>query len=148
EAIEGEVRALGKAKDYGGCVDLALATLDATGNGSDAADTTVYSLGCAEKLPATDARAEKLRRAAEARLLALVNDARAPLPADDRQDVWRSIWSIREDRGDAEGAREAARHRLAVADDAATKAPDPQAASTFDWARAESLLFLDRGPEA
>src|SRR5262249_31372060 len=106
------------------------------------------ALDCADKLPASDARVETVRKAAEQRLLALVNDVRAPLSADDRQDIWRLVWDIRETRGDVEGAHEAARHRLAIAQEAAEKAPHPQAACTFDWARAESLLFLDRGPDA
>src|SRR5262249_5247878 len=50
--------------------------------------------------------------------------------------------------GDAAGAKDAATKRLAVLDDAAAKAPDAQAASTFLWARAESLLYLGRGREA
>jgi tetratricopeptide (TPR) repeat protein len=148
EAVEGEMMALRELKDWGGCVDLGLATLDKTGNGPNAADSADIALGCAENLPAGDARVDKLRHRALDRLLALVNDARAPLAADDRGDMWRMIQGVREDLHDAAGAREAARARLALLDDAAARAPDAQAASTFDWARAQSLLDLDRGPEA
>ena len=148
EALTGEIRSLQKSGDNAGCVDLALAQLDATGHASNAADFVMYGLGCAGELPATDPRVKKLQGAAHDRLLGLTQDASAPLTADDRGDIWRVLADLREGRGDPEGAREAFRSRLAVLDAAAARAPDAQAASTFDWARAESLLKLGRGPDA
>jgi len=148
EALTGEIRALKKSGDNAGCVDLALAQLDATGNASNAADFVMYSMGCAEALPKDDPRVKKLQGAAHDRLLALTQDSAAPLSADDRGDIWGAISELREAKGDPEGAKEAMRSRLAVLDAAAARAPDAQAASTFDWARASSLLKLDRGPDA
>jgi tetratricopeptide (TPR) repeat protein len=148
EALIGELRALRKSGDHGACVDLALAEMHSTGNASNAADFAAYGLDCVDGLPAGDARGGKLRRVALDRLLGLVNDPAAPLSADDRGDIWRMVWAVRETLGDLEGAREAARARIALLDAAAARAPDAEAASTFDWARAESLLYLDRGPEA
>jgi tetratricopeptide (TPR) repeat protein len=147
EALTGEIRSLRKSGDMAGCVDLALAQLDRTGNAPSAGDFAMYGIDCADELGKGDPRVARLRAAAHDRLLALTQDASAPLTADDRGDIWRVIAELREAGGDPEGALEAARSRLAVLDAAAARAPDAQAASTFDWARAESLLKLGRGAD-
>jgi len=148
EALVGQARALQRAKDYSPCVDLGLSEVARAGNGPNAGDFTSFALDCADELPKDDPRVEKMRRAGLDRLLGLETDDKAPLSADDRGDIWRMIWDLREKLGDADGAKEAAQKRVALLDDAAAKAPDAQAASTFDWARAESLLYLGRGPDA
>jgi tetratricopeptide (TPR) repeat protein len=148
EALTSEVRSLGKAGEHGACVDLALVEMGSTGNGPNAGDLVAYALGCAEKLPKEDPRVATLRKAGHDRLVALVQDAAAPLSADDRGDIWRMVWDLRETAGDTAGAKDAARARIALLDEAAARAPDAEAASTFDWARAESLLYLDRGADA
>ncbi len=148
EALNGQLRALSKQGDHGACVELALEVMDTTGTASNAADFAIQGMGCAEELPDTDPRVARVRRAGLDKLVALVEDPAAPLSADDRGDIWRIVWDLRETAGDQAGAKDAARARLAVLEAAVKRAPDAQAASTFDWARAETLLYLDRGADA
>src|SRR5262249_19135735 len=148
ESLVHEMRSLQKGKDYASCVDLGTAEMTRTKSGPDAGDFASFALTCADNLPKDDPRIDKVRRAALDRLVGLVEDEKAPLAADDRGDIWGMILETREALGDTAGAKDAAQKRLAVLDDAAAKAPDAQAASTFLWARAESLLYLGRGREA
>jgi thioredoxin-like negative regulator of GroEL len=148
EALLGEIRARSSAGDASACADLALAELDATGSSPHAGDFGHYALECAGDLPSGDPRARGLRQAAHDRMLALARDRAAPLAADDRGDILRGVWAAREALGDPEGAREIARERLALLDAAAAAAPDAEAASTFDGARLDTLLFLGRGADA
>ena len=148
EALVGEALALRGAKDPGACVDLVLAEMGHAGNGPNAGDFVTFGLDCADELPKGDPRVDKIRHASVDLLLGLVADAKAPLAADDRGDIWRVIGETRAELGDAAGAREASEKRIALLDDAAAHAPDAQAASTYDGARLETLLALGRGPDA
>jgi tetratricopeptide (TPR) repeat protein len=141
-ALVSRIRALQKLPDPGACVDLALAEMKSTGDAAAAGDFLAFALDCVDALPKTDPRVEKLRVAALPRLTALANNAAAPLSADDRGDVWRMVWDVKEKLDDPAGARAAAEQRLAVLDAAAAKAPDAWAASTYDGARMETYLYL------
>ncbi len=134
--------------DAGKCVDLGLARMNDTGNAASAADFAAFATFCADELPAKDPRIEKIRRAAAARWQALIDDASAPLTPDDKGDVYGLLIDTLGQLGDAKGARAAAEARLALLDKAAAEAPDALAASTYDWARADTYLTLGRGEEA
>ena len=148
EALYGQLRETARDGNAARCVDLALGAMGTTGNGPNAADFAAQGVECADDLPETDPRVARVRRAALDRLTALAQDAAAPLSADARGDIWRMVWELREKSGDKAGARAAARSRLTALDEAAAAAPDAQAASTFDWARAESMLYLGQGVDA
>jgi thioredoxin-like negative regulator of GroEL len=146
-ALVARIRALVDVKDWSGCAELATAELGKTGNGPPAGDFAVYALGCADELK-TDPRGAKLRTAAAARLEALAGDPAAQLSADDRGDMWRTVWDVKEAAGDKAGARAAAEKRRAVLEAAAVKAPDAWARSTYDWARAETFIYLGQPDDA
>ncbi|HKA90793.1 MAG TPA: thioredoxin family protein [Haliangiales bacterium] len=146
-ALVSRIRALQRLSDWSACADQAMAEMGNTGDGPPAADFAAYSLDCAEQLK-DDPRAARLRAAAVARLEALAADPRAQLSADDRGDMWRTIWGLREKAGDKAGARAAAEKRRDVLEAAAAKAPDAWAASTYDWARAETFVYLGQPEEA
>jgi len=134
--------------DPGACVDLGLAKMNDTGNAASAGDFAAFATYCADELPAKDPRIAKIRRAAAVRWQALIDDASAPLTADDRGDVYGLLIETLGKLGDQKGARTAAEKRLALLDEAVAHAPDALAASTYDWARADSYLTLGRGDEA
>ncbi len=146
-ALVSRIHALQKLSDWSACADLAQAEMAKTGNGPPAADFAAYSLDCADALK-DDPRAPKLRAAALARLEALAADPAAQLSADDRGDMWRTVWGVKEKAGDKAGARAAAEKRRDLLEAAAAKAPDAWAASTYDWARAETFVYLGQPDEA
>jgi thioredoxin-like negative regulator of GroEL len=138
------IGALARAKEHGACVELARKEHAHTGRSSSATDFATVALSC-EDATARDAALEaELTR----EIAALTVDATAPLSADDRSDAFRLLWELRERAGDAEGAKQAARDRLALLEDAATKAGEPAIATTFDGARLETLIFLGRASDA
>ena len=147
EALGAQARAMGAAKESSACVDLALANLDDR-KPAATVELASYATDCAEDLPETDARVAKLRTRAAAHFAAVAGDATTALSADDRGDYWHQVWLLREQLHDDAGAREAAERRLAVVEAAAVAAPDATARSTYDWARAESNLYLHHDAEA
>jgi thiol-disulfide isomerase/thioredoxin len=146
-ALVSRIRSLQKLSEWSACADLAAAEMGKTGNGAPAADFAAYALDCADELK-DDPRAAKLRAAAAARLETLAGDPAAQLSADDRGDMWRTVWGVKEKAGDKAGARAAAEKRRDLLEAAAAKAPDAWAASTFDWARAETFVYLGQPEEA
>ncbi len=147
EALGYQAAALQANKDYAGCVELAFAHPD----DSVPANTVplVYTAnGCADELPEADPRRASLLKRTEALLTAFASDSTVAMSADDRSDYWRQIWGMREQLHDDAGARAAAEKRLAVLEPAAAAAPDATARSTYDWARAETHLYLHHDAEA
>jgi tetratricopeptide (TPR) repeat protein len=132
------------------CLDLALSTLagDTLGRSSTLADFSGTALGCATHAPKTDARSKKLRELVARKLHEVALDPSAPMSPDDRGDALRMVWEAHEALGNQEDALAAARERLAVLDAAAKRAPSAAVASTFDGARMETLVFLNRAHEA
>ncbi len=78
----------------------------------------------------------------------LAIDPTTPFSADDRSDSLRYVWDLREHLNDPAAAKTAAEQRLSILEAAVAKAPDATAASTFDWARAETNLYLKHPDEA
>jgi tetratricopeptide (TPR) repeat protein len=132
------------------CVELALSTLagDTLGRSSTLADFSGTALGCATHAPKADARSKKLRELVARKLHEVALDPSAPMSPDDRGDALRMVGEAREALGNHDGALAAARERLTVLDAAAKRAPSAAVASTFDGARMETLVFLDRAREA
>lgn len=147
EALAAQARAMQKTKDYSGCVDLAMANLD-DAKPAATVELAYYAADCAEELPESDVRQTAMRERAATHFAAVASDTTSALSADERSDYWRQIWALREALHDETGAREAAERRLAVLEPAAAAAPDATAASTYDWARAETQLYLHHDAEA
>ncbi len=138
------IGALARAKDWTVCLDLARREHGNTGRTSSATDFATVALSCED----ASARDAALDGALTKRIAALAADEGAPLSADDRSDAWRLLWELRERAGDDAGAKQAARDRLALLERAAATTPEPALATTFDGARLETLIYLDRAADA
>lgn len=139
--------ALANGGRFSDCVELGLKTRVSPAEGPSAADFLSLVTGCAEKLKADDARRVHLRKQAERSLLQIVGDAKAPLSPDDRADAMRMLWELRAEAKDEKGARAVAEDAFNLLQDAASKAPTPEAAATFNMARVNAALFLGRGQD-
>ena len=147
DVLVSRIDALARAKDYGACVDLGLASLGATGQSSSTTDFATTAVDCAEHLE-KDPRSRSLELGVAQRLGRVLPDAEAPLSPDDRSDGYRLLWDVRLRLGDAKGAEDAAKERLRVIEDATSKVKEPAIATLFDGARLETLLFLGRAKDA
>ena len=138
-----------KRKDHEGCVALAETWLEKTGNAASASDFMVYATGCADELAkATPERVPeritKLRTRAAARWKQLTGDPAAPLSVDDRSDALANLRSTYDALGKPTEAKATAEAQRVLLDEAAAKAPNPTAASTYNWPRAEVYVYLQR----
>lgn len=137
-----------KKKDHVGCVTFAETWLDKTGNAASASDFLIHAMTCGEGL-AKEAdeevlRVTKLRERAVARWQQLVGDAAAPLSVDDRSDALANLRSTLDDLDKDDEAKEVAEQQRVLLDEAAAKAPDATAASTYNWPRAEVYVYLKK----
>lgn len=139
--------ALSKAKRYDDCAALGESAMLQTGSGVSAGDFASFALTCAGKLPKGDTRALAVRKVAESMLTTLCDGKGTELTADDHADACGNLEAVRQDLGDAAGARRAAEAGLAVLERAAKGVPD-DVALTFDRARSDFLISLGRGEEA
>lgn len=141
------ISATWKAGDVPACLDLALAHAGETGSTANATDFLVWALQCAGDKEADPAKASQVRDVAIARLTPLIDDAAAPLSIDDRSDAMMNLREALAAQGKKDEARAVAERQLAYLADAAAKAADAWAASTFNWPRAEVHVWLERGLE-
>lgn len=136
---------LGKLKDHVGCMELAEANLDKTGDSASVADLIYRANRCAGHIAKTDKdRADKLRDRIEARLIPLIDDPQAALSVDDRSDAMVQLRTVYLARDKKEEAKAIAERQRAILDKAAAMAPNPWAAMTYNWPRAEVYAFLGR----
>jgi thioredoxin-like negative regulator of GroEL len=142
-----QITALYRQKDFGACIDLGQTAMNETGNTANATDFVAFALNCAESLPPEDARVKPFRQAAETLLAKLAADEGAPLSVDDRADALRNLWDVREALGDKAGAKTAAQDRLKVLEAGSKGEPDAYALA-YDWALAETYLYLERPDDA
>jgi len=150
DALLALAAALERGEKFDACVELAHTTLagDALGRSSTLADFAGNALDCADHVAKPSARAKSLRELVAKKLREVARDPRSPMSPDDRGDALRIVWAAEEALGNHAGAVETARERLALLDLAASKAPNPAVASTFDGARLETLVFLGRARDA
>lgn len=147
DALVAQITMLWRAESWAACVDLGQHAMIATGNGVSAVDFTSFALACADELPEKSPSIEPMRRAGAERLRGLADDPEAELSADDRGEAYRVLWDTLEKLGDPEGAKAAAQKRLIVLERASENIPDAWAV-TYDWARAETYLYLGRADDA
>ncbi len=136
------VKARGPAET---CVEFALAHLGETGRAASATDFIGGALGCSDTVP--PALGKQLWAAAATRLEQVVADTGAPLSADDRSDAMMYLREVYDRLGRPTDAVAMAERQRALLDDAAAKADNPLAASTYNWPRAEVYVYLSRHAE-
>lgn len=152
DALVSLIAAKHKRSDHEGCVALAEKAMDQTGNAASASDFLYHALSCSEALApagappdaARDARIVALRERAVDRLTQIANDPKAPLSVDDRSDALMYLREALASLARKDEAKQVAEQQRTLLDDAAAKAPDPTAASTYNWPRAEVYAFLGR----
>ncbi|MEO8841589.1 MAG: thioredoxin family protein [Kofleriaceae bacterium] len=129
-----------KAKDTAGCMDLADKHLDELGNAAATSDFLVTAMSCTDdsKDPAA---AKALRERAVKRWQRLLDESKE-LSIDDRSDAMASERETLDKLGDKAGANQLALAQRTLLDDAATKAPNPLAAMTYNWPRTEVYVYL------
>ena len=131
-----------RAKDYAGCMDLADQHLDELGNAAATSDFLVTAMSCADKVaPTNAAEVKSLRENAVKRWQRLLAES-TELSIDDRSDAMASERETLDKLGDNAGAKQLAMAQRALLDDAATKAPNPLAAMTYNWPRTEVYVYL------
>jgi thiol-disulfide isomerase/thioredoxin len=146
EALMGWLFSLSQADMSEECVKVGRAHLAEVTGAAVPADYASTLLGCAGEGKAGDA---KLAHAeAVARLKAFTANPPADASADDRADAWNILSYALDDDGDKAGARHAQEQRLAVLEKAVAGVQDPLLAQTFDYARAQAYVALERGDEA
>ncbi len=145
DALTSLLSAKDKEKDFTGCLDVAEKSFDKLGNTPAASDFLVTAMACAKELEKEAAdRVLALRTRAVARWQALLADAKAPLSVDDRSDALASLRETLEDLGKKDEAKAIAEQQRLLLDAAASKAPTPIAAMTYNWQRAEVYVYLGR----
>jgi tetratricopeptide (TPR) repeat protein len=147
ETLVAQISALWKGSAPERCLTLAEAGLDQTGSSASAVDFAHYALECADRAPHAHPLALPVRRAVERRLSVLCQAGSAELSPDDRSDACGNLAAARTALKDAPGARGATLQRLEVLEAAAAGKPD-DVAVTYDWARTDALLTLDRAEDA
>ncbi|MCC6216832.1 MAG: thioredoxin family protein [Polyangiaceae bacterium] len=139
--------ALVGSQKHAECVRVGEKHLDEIHGASLPADFARYVSDCARHLGSAADRERALRRV-ERRLTALTGAPPVEMAADDVSDALAILADARAALGDAAGARAAHERRLAVMEEAAARAPSPQAAQTFDYGRANAYVALGRPDEA
>jgi thioredoxin-like negative regulator of GroEL len=134
---------ISRGRDPDACVAFAMEQMEATGRAASATDFLVTAQGCAENLQDPE-KVRSFRDKALARLTALVDDPTAPMTADDRSDALLNVRGLLIDLDRKEEAHAVAERQRQLLDEAAAKAPDPFAAMTYNWPRAEVYVYLGR----
>ncbi|MGE0545606.1 MAG: thioredoxin family protein [Kofleriaceae bacterium] len=137
-----------KHGDIAGCLELAERSLADTGTSASVTDFIVNANGCAvsqlKDKPSDAGRIAKLRGRVIARLTALLDNPKATLSADDRSDALATLRETYVAVGKPSEAKAAAERQRALLDDAAAKAPNPIAAMTYNYQRADVYIYLKR----
>ncbi len=147
EALIGWIFALYRGRNWDECARVGKAHAGEVTGAAVPADFSSMLLGCASKLPAGEAQAEA-RRAAITKLRAITENPPADASADDKADALAILAEALKEGGDAEGAKKANEARVALMEAAAKAAPTPEAAATYDYARAGAYVALGRADDA
>jgi thiol-disulfide isomerase/thioredoxin len=139
-----------KLGDFAGCLDLADNFSDKLGKTASTSDFWSYAMTCADGLleskpdPVQISRVKKLRNQAVARWRGLLRYPQASLSVDDRSDALVNLRETLLTLNQTAAAKAVAEEQRALLDDAATKAPAPTAAMTYNAHRAEVYVYLGR----
>lgn len=146
-ALMGAIRSLAEGGDARACVQFGTEHADHVPGSSAPSDFVYYLKDCADKLADKEEKATA-RGFVKTRLRSLVDTPKPGQSVDDRTDTMALLAEMLRDDGDAEGARTLETTRLGMLEAAAAKAPDPEQAQTFDYARMNAYLALGRGEDA
>ena len=147
EALMGWVFALYRGRNWDECARVGKAHANEVTGAAVPADYSSMLLACASKLPAGEVQTEA-KRAAVAKLKEITEKPAADASADDRADALAILADALKEGGDLEGARKANEARVAVMEAAAKAAPTPEAAATYDYARAGAYVAMGRANDA
>jgi tetratricopeptide (TPR) repeat protein len=112
-------------------------------SGTSAAVVAGAGLDCAVGLPEDDPEKTALIERFEVAVAAALTDKALVLADDDRSGLHISLLSAREAVGDSTGVRRAAENWAAFLEEAAERAPSPEARTVFDSHRLSAYLELD-----
>lgn len=147
EAVMGWVFALYRGRNWSECARVGKTHVGDVTGAAVPADYSSMLLACASKLPAGAAQSEA-RKAAVAKLQAITENPPAEASADDRADALAIYADALREEGDIAGARKANEARVAIMEAAAKAAPTPEAAATYDYARAGAYVAMGRAGDA
>lgn len=147
EALLGWIASLGESGQLEQCARAGLEHLADVRGAAIPADFARSVFACSAGI-----RDARRRRAARERAIARLREiVAAPSPEasiDDRADALHILADALEELEDRAGARALHEQRLALLEDAARRAPTPQAAATYDYGRATAYLELGRPEQA
>ncbi len=146
EALLGWVQSLYQTDHGAKCARAGVQHLSEVQGAAMPADYCFYTFACTARVQGAEQK--KLREAVVGRLRELTTHPPPGASADDRADALGILADALLATGDRAGAGEASKKRLAVLEQAASAAPTPEAASTYDDARAEAYVALGRADEA
>ncbi len=146
-ALLGLIQALRSVGQHKRCAELYDQSFLQVGKSALATDFAAYAANCMDHLEDVDRR-QKLRRQLRSDLDKLLADRTADLSVDDRSDAYGTMVELSDALGEkAEGDRLTGL-RLGLLEKAASTAPSPVAAATFDAHRFEGYRRLGRWPIA
>src|SRR5438105_12095269 len=134
--------ALLRLRDDRNCVQTGLKEARNTPDSALGTDFQSAAFSCVQNLPKGDPDAVRMHDLAIARIREILAKPDAPLAADDRSDALASLAEMLDVRGKHPEAVAAMQERAEVLEKAATAAPDPTMASTFDAHRHDTYLYL------
>jgi tetratricopeptide (TPR) repeat protein len=147
EVLANWMKSLFDAHLAGPCVDTGLKYAAEIQGAVHPASFASYLFECAKGL--RDPQKQRAARAAAIRRLReLTDDPPRESSADDRSDALDMLSGMLHDTGDRTGARALQERRLELMEKAAAAAPTPQAASTYDYGRANAYVALGRAEDA
>jgi tetratricopeptide (TPR) repeat protein len=134
--------ALAKTDRTPECVSAARRLLPRLAGSPSSATVAAYGLDCAIELEAAAPERAAAIAEFEKAVAAGLQDTKLGLSADDRSGLYASLISAREDAKDAEGERRLEKEWVAMLEEAAAKAPNPEARAVFDSHRLSAYLEI------
>ncbi len=147
EALVGQVAAMSRSKRYKDCVQTGRDNLDAVTGVARPVDFARMLASCVDKVNGLKQQQE-VRELVIARLQALVDKPHPDASVDDRADALDGLASVLQRQGRRAEAQKVHEQRIALLEEAAAHAPNPEVAATFDYGRVVSYLALHRPEEA
>jgi tetratricopeptide (TPR) repeat protein len=146
--VESLLFALSRADSTEAVAKLARGTFPALRHTSSAPNIAGSGLDAAISLPADYPGRKELVAELEADALAVVDDAKLVMAADDRSGVFMTLVDARKDAEDSTGARVMAERWAKYLEGEAAKAPNPEARTVFDGHRLSAYMQLGHPEKA
>ncbi len=147
EAVKSLIFCQRRLRQWKACVNTGIAEAPGVMGASIPADIAGTLLDCADEVSDAALR-ERARDVATARLRALVESPPEGSSTDDRADALSLLADALTARGQRAEARGLLDRQLALLEAAASAAPSPEVAATFDYARMNAYVASGRADEA